>query len=151
MQKCSTRNHLTLSVLTILVGVSAAWASSANFEITGQGIALGEAKEVHENGKPLPPQFHANAEVGKPFTLIAQGMALPRGAKAQPCEPDSGSWNFSDKSFKEVPLEKKQTDKTMIVLHLEPTATGHSRVRFTGKVLGYERTFDVFVEVLPAK
>ena len=37
------------------------------------------------------------------------------------------------------------------VLVLEPTAPGLARVRFTGRILGYEHTFDVMVEITAPK
>jgi hypothetical protein len=146
----SIGRHFAWTILVSLLCVSAVWASGATFAISGQGIALGEAKEIYEDGKPQPPQIHAQAELGKPFTLSAQGMILPRGGKASPGEPEAGAWSFDVKRFKELPLDKKAADKTMIVLRLEPTAVGRTRVRFAGKILGYEHTFDVMIEVVAA-
>lgn len=151
MSTTRLRKVFALSLLTVLAGVTTVWASGATFAITGQGIKLGEAKEVQENGKELPPRFHAKAELGKPFTLTAQGMVLPRGGKPAPGEPEAGAWSFDAKQFKRLPEDKKQVDKTKIVVQLEPTAVGESRVRFTGKILGYDRTFDVLVDVVAPK
>jgi hypothetical protein len=143
--------HGVAALVLVLAGASAAWASSAGFELRGVGIDLGKAEEVHEGGKPLPPRFHVKAERGKPFTLIAQGMVYPRGAKGQPGEPDAGAWLFDDAAFKLVPHEKKGLDKTMVAVRLEPTAVGRTRVRFVGEVLGYYKTYDVIVDVAAAK
>jgi hypothetical protein len=151
MPRTRLRKASALAILAALGGATAAWASGATFAITAQGIALGEAREVQEGGKPQPPRFHATAELGKPFTLTAQGMVLPRGGKAQPGQPDAGAWGFDRKAFKRLAADKKQVDKTRIVIRLEPTAAGRSRVRFTGKILGYDRTFDVLVEVVSPK
>jgi hypothetical protein len=140
---------LALAALTSLVVVSAAWASSANFVISGKGIELGKAKEDGDK----PPVFSAKAEVGKPFTLTAQGRAYGRGdLKGSPIAPDSGAWSFDDKAFEKVaPDKNKKADKSEVVVTLKPTKAGTSRVRFPGKVLGYERTFDVVIEVAAKK
>ena len=89
-------------------------------------------------------------ELGREFLLSAQGVVLPKGGKEQPAEPDSGTWAFDDKVFKHLPHEAKRFDKTFVV-RLRPTAVGTTRVRFVGRILNYERTFDVMVEVVPAK
>lgn len=145
MRATSIRGVFTF--LALLLFVPAVAASGATFEIRGQGIVLGEPKEVHEDGKPLPPRFHARAEVGKPFTLTAQGMVLPRGGKPSPGEPEAGSWSVDEKHLKRLPMDKKG-DKTIVGVRLEPTAPGLARVRFTGRILGYDHTFDVLVEVV---
>ena len=145
MRRTSIAGRLGTAVLGVLATAAVCWASSATFAITGQGITLGEAKEGDGDGKPA--QITAKAEVGKPFTLVAQGMVLPRGGKAQPGEPDAGEWTFDAKQFKQLPPAGTAADKTKVVIRLEPTAAGRSRVRFAGKVLGYDRAFDVLVEV----
>src|SRR4051812_10286523 len=141
----------TLVAAALLIAASAASASSANFVISAKGIDLGKAQEVVENEKPQPPRYHVKIEQGKSFTLTATGMAYGRGdLKGSPTAPDSGGWTFDDKAFKKAEADK-EVDKTQIVVTLTPTAVGKSRVRFSGKVLGYERTFDVVVEVVAAK
>ena len=144
----STVGQLGFALLGLLACVAAGWASSATFAITGQGITVGPAKEAEGDG--IPTQITAMAEVGKPFTLTAQGMVLPRGAKAQPGEPDEGTWTFDEKHFKKLAPDVL-ADKTKVVIRLEPTAPGPSRVRFAGKILGYDRTFDVLVDVAAEK
>jgi hypothetical protein len=57
----------------------------------------------------------------------------------------------SNKSFKRLTPDKKLADKTTLVIRLEPIAVGQARVRFAGQILGYDRTFDVLVEVEAAK
>lgn len=115
------------------------------------GIELGKAEEVSKDGQPLPPRFLTRAELGKPFTLLAQGIVLPRGGSEQPGEPDCGAWLFDDTAFKLLPHDKKLTDKHTIAIRLQPTAVGRTRVRFVGTILGYERTFDVILEVTAPK
>ena len=151
MSTALPRKTFVLAILAVFAGGTNAWASGATFAITGQGITLGAAEEVQEDGKPQPPRFQARAEVGKPFTLTAQGMVLPRGAKAQPGEPDAGAWTFDEKRFKRLSPDGPPADKTKVLLRLEPTAVGTSRIRFAGKILGYERTFDVLVEAVDRK
>jgi hypothetical protein len=141
------RTRLAVAVLVILAGVTTALASGATFAISGQGIALSDAKGLPEDGM----QFHAKAELGKPFTLTAQGMVLPRGGKPEPSAPEAGTWTFDDKTLKRLTPDKKDADKTKIAIRLEPTAVGTTRVRFAGKILGYERSFDVIVEVIAPK
>lgn len=139
-----------LAAVLVLAGGSAVWASGASFVLSGKGIDLGKAEEVVENDKPLV-RHHAKIEAGKPFTLTAQGMVFPRGAaKGSPSEPESGAWSFDEKRFEKATPEKK-ADKSEVVIALKPTATGKSRVRFTGKILGYERTFEVVIEVTAKK
>ncbi len=146
MRTISTRARVAVAALALLVGITAAWASGATFAITGQGITLGEANEVTEGGTVQPPRFHARAAVGRPFTLTAQGMVQPRGGNAQPGEPDAGAWTFDAKRFKKLAPDAP-ADKTKVVLRLEPTAAGPARVRFAGKILGYDRAFDILIDV----
>lgn len=136
-----------LALLVVLATGSSALASGATFLITGQGIVLSEGKDLPDDGK----QFHARVEMGKPFTLTAQGMVLPRGGKPEPSAPEEGAWTFEDKCVKRLTLDKKDVDKTKVVIRLEATAIGTARVRFAGKILGYQRTFDVIVEVVAPK
>jgi len=149
MMISSSSRRAAFAALLLLLGVTAAWASSATFAITGQGITLGEAKEVAEDGKEIQ-RYHAKAAVGKPFTLTAQGIILPRGGKAEPGEPEAGAWSFDDKSFKTLAPEAK-ADKTKIVIRLDPTAPGTTRVRFAGKILGYDRNVEIMIDVAEKK
>lgn len=149
MRNISIHRRAMFAVLLLLASVTAAWASSATFAITGLGIALGEGKDVEVGGKELQ-RFTAKAEMGKPFTLTAQGMVLPRGGKAEPGEPEAGAWSFDEKQFKKLP-PAAAADKTKIVLRLEPIAAGAARVRFAGKILGYDRSFEVLIDVAESK
>lgn len=138
------RIGLALLAMAALVGV--ALASGASFAITGDGVQLGATKDDAD-----PVRIPAKAELGKPFTLVAQGIVLPRGGTPQPGEPDAGSWTFDEKRFKRLQADGKSADKTKVIVRLEPTAVGASPVRFTGKILGYERTFEVVVDVADRK
>jgi|GEM_PF-5402067 len=137
------RNSAALAFLLFVPALSL--ASGATFEIRATGIKLGEPKEVFEDGKDLI-RFSTKAQVGKPFTLTAQGMALPRGGKAEPIEPDSGKWTFDEKALKKLKPDVK-ADPTIIAITVEPTAAGTVRLQFEGKVLGYPKIFVVVVEV----
>jgi hypothetical protein len=143
----SIQARFRLAILAVFAGAGIALASGATFSVTGQGIVLGEPREDGDN----PILIKAKAELGKPFTLVAQGLILPRGGKAQPGEPEAGKWTLDEKHFKTLPPDGQATDKTKVVLRLEPTAAGMSRVRFAGKILGYERTFEVLIEVADRK
>lgn len=147
MPNTSIQARAGLAILAVLAGVGVALASGATFSVTGQGIVLGEPKEDGDG----PVRIKAKAELGKPFTLVAQGMVLPRGGKPQPGEPDEGTWAFDEKKFKKLPPDGKAADKTKVAVRLEPTAAGTSRVRFSGKILGRERKFEVVVEVAGLK
>lgn len=149
MQEVSTGKRAAFAVILLLTSVTAAWASGATFAITGQGIALGEGKDVLEGGKELH-RFRAKATLGMPFTLTAQGMILPRGGKAEPGEPEAGAWSFDAKQFKKL-THKATKDKTKVVIRLEPTAAGTARVRFAGKILGYDRSFEILIDVAEKK
>lgn len=138
------RIGLALLATATLVGV--ALASGATFAITGDAVQLGAAKEEGDLVR-IP----AKAELGKPFTLVAQGIVLPRGGTPQPGEPDAGAWTFDEKRFKRLPPDGKQADKTKVVVRLEATAAGVAPVRFAGKILGYERTFEVLIDVADRK
>ncbi|MBM4073154.1 MAG: hypothetical protein FJ271_30165 [Planctomycetes bacterium] len=132
-------------LVTLLAAASSVGASGATFEMQARGIKLGKAKEAVEDGKDLL-RIHAKAQVGKAFTLTAQGIILPRGGKAQPGEPDSGKWTIDEKAVKKLKVEKKD-DKTTISIRVEPTSVGTTRLRFVGSILGYQKTIDVIVAV----
>ena len=139
----------TVAILLLLAGATLAWASGATFVISGLGISLGEGKDVDDGGKELH-RLRGTATVGAPFTLTAQGMVLPRGGKAEPGEPEAGTWSFDAKRFdKLVPVAP--ADKTKLPLGLEAKAPGTARVRFAGKILGYDRAFEVVIDVVEKK
>jgi hypothetical protein len=140
-----------VAALVVLAAAGTVWASAAGFAIRGLDVELGKAEEPMENGKPLPPRFHVKVEKGRAFTLCAQGMVYPRGAKEQPGEPECGAWLFDDAAFKLMAHDKKQADNTKVLIRLQPTAVGRTRVRFVGEILGYAHTFDVMVEVVPER
>jgi len=126
----------------LFVGTGSVLGSGATFKITAEGVSLDKADENQEI-----PQYRTKAEVGKPVTLIAQGIVIPRGQVGQPGEPDVGAWLFDDGVFQLVALNKKNQDPTKIMINLKPTKAGITRVRFVGTILGREAKFDVLVEV----
>jgi hypothetical protein len=128
---------------------SLAHASSASFQIRGDGIKLGEPTEETAE---QPLQYSATIEQGKPFTLTAQGVVLARGEKKpEPFEPDAAAWLFDDEVLQLVPHDKSKVDKTMTVVALQASKPGKTRIRFTGNVLGYDRKFDIQLEVVAPK
>ena len=38
-----------------------------------------------------------------------------------------------------------------VVIRLEPTSAGAARVRFAGKILGYERAYEILIDVVEKK
>jgi hypothetical protein len=143
---------MRLLLCSILLATSA-FAGSAGFMIQGKGIELGEAKELYLKDAAgvthaQPPRFPAKIKKGRAFTLLAKGTATSRGQEAQPFAPDSGEWTYDRKFFQALPADKKAPpDKTVIAIRLKAVKPGNSRIRFTGKVLGYENEFDVDVEI----
>lgn len=134
-----------LALVALLAFGSVVLASSAGFLISAKGIDLGKGEEVVEKEKDVV-RYKVKAEVGKPFTLTAQGVVYPRGVVVgQPSAPESGAWEFDATAFKKsAPVGKP--DETQVSVTLTPQAAGSSRIRFTGKILGYERTYDLLVE-----
>ena len=133
-----------------------AWGSGANFVLRGEGVELGEAKEIYvtdADGKqaPLPPRYEIKLEQGRPFTLVAQAVVLPRGGRSTPYEPGAGAWLFDDEQLQLLPHDKKRYDKTMIAIRLKALKAGQTRIRFVGDVLGYYHRFDVLVNVAAPK
>jgi hypothetical protein len=148
MQKIAASRWIFGSFL-VLGFAATVYASGATFAVTGQGVKLSEGKETEEGGKEVI-RIETKAEVGKAFTLTAQGMVMPRGGAAQPGEPEEGKWTIDEKHFKRVEAPK-DADKTKISIRIEPTKVGSSHVRFAGKILGYERNIDIVVEVTAKK
>ena len=145
------------AVIGIMLGafvfVSSAFAGSGGFVIQGTNIELGEPAEIHIKNaegvtQPQPPRFSSTVKKGQVFTLTAQGMTSSRGQAGEPYQPDSGAWTYDRAMFREMPPDKKRTDKTAISIRLKAKKTGVSEIHFTGKVLGYENKFDVRVEVV---
>jgi hypothetical protein len=144
------RIHHALSLVAILAAASAVHASGAGFVVGGKGIDLGKPEEAVEKGETVY-RYKAKAVVGKPFTLTAQGVVYPRGAvKGQPSAPDSGAWGFDAKALKKS-ATKGKADRTEVAVTLTPRAAGASRVRFVGKILGYDRSYEVLVEAADPK
>ncbi|HYT89029.1 MAG TPA: hypothetical protein VEL76_09995 [Gemmataceae bacterium] len=140
------RRRTFIAVALLLTSASVAWASSAGFAIRVEGIDLGKADESKE-----PPQFRVTLQQGQTISLIAQGMAYPRGGAPSPTEPEAGAWLFDDAVFRLQPPTKKHDDKTVIPIRLIAEKVGIARVRFVGIVLGYEKRYDLIVEVIATK
>jgi hypothetical protein len=147
MRPTTTAIRALLALLLGLACATAALGSSATFVVTATGIELGKPEEVTEKDKTVT-RYSVKAEVGKPFTLTAQGRAYGRGdTKGQPTAPDSGEWSFDGKAMAKGKVGKK-ADESEVVVTLTPSSAGKSIVRFTGKVLGYERNVEVVVEAV---
>lgn len=157
-----TQHRFGLTLPALCIGLmlamsgAPAWASSADFVLSSQGIELGQPEQVIENNNAQPPRYATKVEVGQPFTLFAQGWAYPRSrdpevAKGSPHEADAARWRFDDEDFKLIAHDAKQFNKSMTVIQLEPLTIGRTRIRFNGKVLGYQRTFDILVDIIAAK
>ena len=151
------RQSLALYVFAVaMLCASSTWASGANFVVRSEGVELGQAKEDYAKGAdgkqvPLPPRFDVKLEQGQPFTLVAQGVVLPRGGRSTPHEPDAGAWLFDDEQLQLVPHDKKLYDKTMVAVRLKALKPGQTKIRFVGEVLGYYHRLDVFVDVVAPK
>ena len=157
---CHVRQYprrLSMKLLSSLLGCAAlailcsinsqATASSAFFEISCAEHKLGEASEETAE---QPPQYRLKVQEGASITLVAQGVVSPRGGKNSPSEPDAGAWLFDDEAWKLEPLEVKNRNETKVVIRLKAIKPGKTRVRFVGNILGYDRRYDVTVEVAPA-
>ncbi|VTU02816.1 unnamed protein product [Gemmataceae bacterium] len=133
------------AVAVVLAAAGVAHASGATFAITAEGAKLG----APEDGDI--PKYTLKVDVGQTVTLAAQGMVLPRGGNPAPAEPDAAAWLFDDAAFQLQPLEKEKADKTKAVVVLKALKPGTTKVRFVGNILGYERKYDVVVEVAAEK
>lgn len=142
------RTLTPVALMLVCLTAANAEASSANFRITATGTKLVASDEATEI-----PQFTAALEVGQTATFAAQGLALPRGGKPAPFEPDAGAWLFDDESFQlqRSEKDKEKADKSKIEVSLKALKPGKHRLRFVGIVLGYERKFDVTVTVSEPK
>ncbi len=143
-----------LLVLT-LSQLSPVRASSANFILSSEGIKLGEAQEIVENDVEQPTRYNAKIEQGQIFTLLAQGWAYPRSpdpevAKGSAFAPEAAEWRFDNEDFKLLVYDAMQADKTKSMLRLQAATPGLTRVRFSGQVLGYKRSFDILIDIVPA-
>ena len=140
---------------SLLFSVVLVLGSSATFIIHAVGVDLGEAKGMEvkdsEGRSQYITQFHTKLERGQSFTLIAQGMAYPRGQAGGPFKPDSGEWLFDKQMFQAFPYDKKPYNKTMIVIHLEALKGGQSLIQFKGKILGYDNQFDIVTQTSEEK
>jgi hypothetical protein len=119
-------------------------SSSARFKIIVIGQDLGEIDQMQEI-----PAHNLQMQVGQTVTFVSQGIVMPRGKLSEPSEPDAGAWLFDDTVFELLPHDKNQFDKTQMPITLKALSNvaGQTRVRFVGKILGYDRKYDVFVHV----
>ena len=114
--------------------------------LTAPGADIGKPDESGDISR-----YRLKGEVGKPLTLVAQGLVMPRGAAAQPGEPEAATWLFDDAVFDLKAPEQKGTDATKASVVLSPLKAGEHRVRFVGVILGYQKKIDVIVVVAPQK
>ena len=147
--------HLVGVPAVLLFCVALVLGSSATFIIYGVGVDLGDAKEIEvkdsEGRNQYITQFQIKLERDRSFTLIAQGMAYPRGKAGSPFKPDSGQWFFDKQMFQAVPYDKKPYNETMIVIRLKALKGGPSRIQFKGKILGYDKQYDVLTHTSEGK
>jgi hypothetical protein len=139
---------LALLVVFCFGLASPARASSGWFTLKCEEAKLGDPQEVAND---QPPQYHVKLAQGETLTLVAQGVVSPRGGKLEPFEPDAGAWLFDDTAFALETHEKKKYDATMLPIKLRALKSGKTRIRFVGNVLGYDRKYDVLVEVVEKK
>ena len=128
-------------------------ASSAGFVLSAQNIELGAPEDAVENNQAQPPRYATKIEQGQTFTLLAQGRAYARGGKAEgsPMAPDSARWRFDDEDFKLIAHDAKEFDASISALRLQAQTIGRTRIRFSGTVLGYKRSFDIVVDIIAPK
>lgn len=133
--------------VALLATAGVAHASGAGFTLSAAGADLGkpddESAEV--------PKYRVKLGVGQTVTLTAQGVVMPRGAAAQPGEPDAAAWLFDDAAFQLTPHDKAKADRTKTVVALKALKAGQTRVRFVGNILGREQKYDILIEVVEAK
>src|SRR5262245_52380901 len=133
-----------------VVAVLAAFlATCAVAQASGAGFTLVGLGKPDESGDV--PRYRLKGTVGQPLTLTAQGVVMPRGAAAQPGEPEAATWLFDDSAFELKAPETKGTDATKASVVLIPLKAGEHRVRFVGVILGYQKKIDVIIEVAPRK
>jgi hypothetical protein len=133
------------AVFVVLITVcDVVQSSGAGFMITARDQHLTEADEMEGN-----PAYNVQMQVGQTLTLVSQGIVMPRGQPSQPSEPDAGTWLFDDAVFQLLPYDKNNFDNTQVPIALKAlkSVVGQTRVRFVGNILGYDRTYDVFVQV----
>jgi hypothetical protein len=139
--------RVLFAVGLVLATAGVVHASGASFVISAEagGPALGKPTDGEI------PQYSLKMEVGQTVVLTAQGMVMPRGAAPSPGEADAAAWLFDDALFQLAPLDKAKADKTKTTVALKALKEGKTRVRFVGNILGYERKYDVMVEIIAAK
>jgi hypothetical protein len=138
------RFTLCAAFVLLITACDMVQSSGAGFTITTIGQHLGAIDETGEI-----PIYNLQMQVGQTVTFVSQGIVMPRGKSSQPSEPDAGAWLFDDTAFQLLPNDKNQFDKTQITVTLKAldNVLGQKRVRFVGSILGYDRKYDVLVEV----
>ena len=138
-----------LSLAVLLAGASAALAGAANFYIHAEGLAPAKAGDAISKPGVFREKIAGKATVGKPFTLVAQAMALPRGGKPSPTE-GTGTWTYDEKAFDKGKKPAKE-GKGTIAVTLVPRKAGTYRIKFAGEALGYKAGLEAVVEVAEGK
>ena len=138
-----------LSFAVLLAAGSVALAGGANFYIRAEGLAPAKAGEDIAKAGVFREKIAGKGTVGKPFTLVAQGMVLPRGGKPSPAA-GTGAWTYDEKAFTKAGALPKG-GKGAIAVTLTPKKAGTYRITFAGEVLGYKTTLEAVVEVAGAK
>ncbi|CAF0735755.1 unnamed protein product [Adineta steineri] len=120
-------------------------SSGAGFIITAVDHDLGEANESEEI-----PTYNFQMQVDQTITFVSQGIVMPRGKPSQPSEPEAGDWLFDDTIFQLLPNEKNPFDNTQVPITLKAlrTIVGQTRIRFVGNILGYDRKYDILIEII---
>lgn len=132
-------------LLAIAVAASvcgSALASGARFDISAADQKLSPPVQDSEI-----PVYHVKLTVGQEVTLVAQGVAIPRGQTGKPFAASAAAWLFDDEAFQIMPHNKKLFDWTQTAVTLKGLKAGKTRVRFVGNILGYNQKYDVMVEV----
>jgi len=140
--KLTKRFLLAMVAVTLACGLTQ--ASGAAFKLSAVGVELG--KPVDENTEI--PKYKVKVKVGQAFTLVAEGIIMPRGGADAPGDIDAGAWLFDDEIFKLSASDKAKQDKTKQVVTITATKAGSTRVRFVGDILGRYHKYDVMVEVV---
>ncbi|CAF3961847.1 unnamed protein product [Adineta steineri] len=140
-----SRFPLCVGFLLFITVYDVVQSSSAGFTITAVGQSLDLLDEAGEI-----PSYHCQMKVGQTVTFVSQGYVAPRGKPNQPSKPDAGEWLFDDHVFQLLPSEKNLFDKTQLPVMLKAltNVAEQTHVRFVGKILGYNRKYDVLVDIV---
>ncbi|CAF0893057.1 unnamed protein product [Adineta ricciae] len=136
--KCWTTFMLLIGTFHVVQSSSAKFTISA----VGQNLIGND-----ENGDI--PAYSLQLPINQQVTLVAQGVVMPRGKEPQASEPDVGTWLFDDSVFQLLPHDRNQFNATQIPITLKPmrSVAIDTRVRFVGNILGYDRKYDVLINM----